>query len=276
VCGPRRRAARRRRRGAHGRRARPGPVAARPAAALQGQRRATAPAAPPIDLHTGGGLGGDTHRRRVAATPSRPRTPQPGCARSPRRRRRRRAAPGGFVPLASRSSAGKRPTLVSANVERDHRGLAADRLRGGGDHRQRAAVDDVFAPPPAPCAPAPGWRRRGCRSAPARRRHAPPGAGPDRWPARWRRLRASSDPAKLTAAIGGTSPWFHSEISSGRTPARTIDTARSSRPANAVASRRSASVLPDRAARTIVTRDPLPNGVSHSIALRVRSSGDRP
>ena len=85
-------------------------------------------------------------------------------------------------------------------------------------------------------------------------------------------LRASSDPAKLTAAVGGTGPPFHSEISSGRTPARTSDTVSSFWSANAVTSRRSASVLPARVPPTIVTRDPLPNGVSHSIAFSVGSS----
>ena len=46
----------------------------------------------------------------------------------------------------------------------------------------------------------------------------------------------------------------------------------SSSPASAAASRRSASVLPARAGPAIVTRDPRPNGVSHSIALTVGSS----
>ena len=85
-------------------------------------------------------------------------------------------------------------------------------------------------------------------------------------------LRASSEAAKLTAAAGVTGPPLHSEISSGRTPARTSDTVSSSRSPIAATSRRSASVLPERDAPTIVTRDPLPNGVSHSIALSVGSS----
>ena len=83
---------------------------------------------------------------------------------------------------------------------------------------------------------------------------------------------ASSEAAKLTAAAGVIGPWAHSEISSGRTPASATLSVSSSRPASAAASRRSASLLPERAAPTIVTREPLPNGVSHSIAFSVGSS----
>ena len=83
---------------------------------------------------------------------------------------------------------------------------------------------------------------------------------------------ASSEAAKLTAAAGATGPWVHSVISSGRTPASTTVSDQSSRSASASASRRSASVLPERAGPTIVTREPLPNGVSHSIAFSVGSS----
>ena len=50
---------------------------------------------------------------------------------------------GCTTPEAARSTAGKRPSAVSACVERDHRRLAAERRRGGRDHGQRPTVDDV-------------------------------------------------------------------------------------------------------------------------------------
>ncbi len=83
---------------------------------------------------------------------------------------------------------------------------------------------------------------------------------------------ASAEYPMLTDAAGAIEPWLHSPISSGRTPASASVTWSSSRPASVPASRRSASVLPAREGPTIVTRDPRPNGVSHSIALSVGSS----
>ena len=64
----------------------------------------------------------------------------------------------------------------------------------------------------------------------------------------------------------------HSPTSSGRTPASTTVSSTPPLSASAAAMRRSASLLPARAGPTTVTREPLPNGVSHSIALTVGSS----
>ena len=63
-----------------------------------------------------------------------------------------------------------------------------------------------------------------------------------------------------------------SAISSGRTPASTAQTSSPNVAPSAAASRRSASVLPERDGPAMTTREPLPNGVSHSIALTVGSS----
>ena len=84
---------------------------------------------------------------------------------------------------------------------------------------------------------------------------------------------ASALAAHVSAATGSTGPSrIHSAVSSGRTPASTTLTSRSSRPARAVAIRRSASLLPASEPPVIVTREPRPIGVSHSIARNVGSS----
>ena len=68
-------------------------------------------------------------------------------------------------------------------------------------------------------------------------------------------------------------PSFHSEISSGRTPARTTRAPRGPRwPASAAPAGAAPRSCPRARAPTIVTREPLPNGVSHSIAFSVGSS----
>ena len=83
---------------------------------------------------------------------------------------------------------------------------------------------------------------------------------------------ASAGAPSVSAAAGSIPAAAQSPSSSGRTPASTTDSSTSSWPFSAAASRRSASVLPARAAPAIVTREPLPNGVSHSIAFSVGSS----
>ena len=104
------------------------------------------------------------------------------------------------------------------------------------------------------------------------------------WPPRAARRRAwsttrstawdceSVEAANVTAAAGSTGPSRHTLTSSGRTPASTTDSDRPSTSDSAPATRRSASVLPARAGPVIVTREPRPKGVSHSIALTVGSS----
>ena len=83
----------------------------------------------------------------------------------------------------------------------------------------------------------------------------------------------SGEAAKLSVTVGWLWPSFQSEISSGLTPASATNSCRSPcSAASASASRRSASVFPERDGPAITTREPLPNGVSHSIALTVGSS----
>ena len=81
---------------------------------------------------------------------------------------------------------------------------------------------------------------------------------------------ASGEPANETTATGESSA--QSPASSGRTPASTTSSSRPSRPESASAIARASSVLPARGAPQISTREPLPNGVSHSTALSVTSS----
>ena len=80
---------------------------------------------------------------------------------------------------------------------------------------------------------------------------------------------ASTDAANDSAVPGVTG---NPAISSGRTPISTALTSRPPRLTSASASRRTASLLPERDGPAMTTREPLPNGVSHSIALTVGSS----
>ena len=86
---------------------------------------------------------------------------------------------------------------------------------------------------------------------------------------------ASAAAAKEAAAAGGAGPSCHSATSSGRTPASATVSSYppACTPAASAAARRiNASVLPARAPPTTATREPLPNGVSHSMARTVGSS----
>ena len=140
---------------------------------------------------------------------------------------------GRIVPLARQVERREAADAGQRLVERDHGRLAADRGRGGGDHRQRAAVDDVARRRQRLARQLAGCSRPACRSARPRRRRGPPADGPGRSTGSIAPFRASSEAAKLTAAAGGTGPAVHSEISSGRTPASTTDSVSSSRPASA-------------------------------------------
>jgi hypothetical protein len=84
---------------------------------------------------------------------------------------------------------------------------------------------------------------------------------------------ASAGAPSVSDTTGSTGPSAaHSAASSGRTPASTTLSSSSSRSLSAPAIRRSASLLPARGPPVIVTREPRPNGVSHSIARSVGSS----
>jgi len=115
----------------------------------------------------------------------------------------------------------------------------------------------------------------GVRSAPPRRRPGRRACGPGRERARrrgparrptlpsWPRPPARWAPRAIRRSPPAERPRGHQELNvvwlARAPPAR----------------RRSASVLPARGAPTTLTRDPLPNGVSHSIALMVGSSEPR-
>ena len=185
---------------------------------------------------------------------------------------------GRIVPLAATSSAGKRPAAACSASSAITVVSPPSGSDGGRDHGQRAAVDDVAG------------RARAALRAAVRvqavervdqddrvRRRARRAGGPGRrsrstaWPCasaeaarldRGRRARVSCGPlGDLLGADAG-----EHERAAAAPPA----------PASALASRRSASVLPARGAPTIVTREPLPNGVRPLDRLDRRVLGAEP
>ena len=168
----------------------------------------------------------------------------------------------------ARSSAGKRRSAVSCGVERDDRRLAAERRRRRRDHRQRAAVGDVA--------------RRGQRAPGGLRRQVlervdhhdgVAAAGGHAAPLLDRlldglRLRVGRRGERQRGDRRGPG-LGQSPTSSGRTPASTTSSSRPSRPASAPASRAPARSCRPAAAPAMTTREPLPNGVSHSTAFSV-------
>ena len=170
-------------------------------------------------------------RVRPAARP--PSAPRPALARAPRRgacaiasapARRRRAARARSVPLAARSSAGRRPVAGQRRRRADH---ASSRRRPA-----RAAVAMTVSEPPSAMLRAAASARRAARGCSGQRVDQDDGVaaargdalgGLDRALDRLAPARRATRPSSATAA-GSTPAAFHSASSSGRTPASTTCT----------------------------------------------------